>query len=330
MPSAYLDVLGRLALARLDFDTGREAEGVRGLSRALRTAREKGFRHFHPWWIPSMVRELLHRALQAGIEPAYARFLVRANRLAPPRDAGPRWPYPVQVRVLGGFRIARDGRPLASGARTPTRVLDLLKALAARGPDGVAIDRVLEDLWSEAQGDAARASFDVCLHRARRLLGEPDALLLVDGRLSFNPDHVWLDLAAIESRTRALDADGVAGAAVGERDRADLAELAREWLDTYRGRVLADQPEAAWVLSARLRWDERLERRATVLAARCAEAGLAELAEAVYRRLLDADPTSERAARGLVGLLERGGRHGEARRASLEFESAMRIARRVA
>jgi LuxR family maltose regulon positive regulatory protein len=325
MSSANLQVLARLALAQVEFALGRAVEGERELAAALRMAREKGFRHFHPWWIPSMVGALLARALDAGIEVAYARFLVRVNRLRPPDGAGPQWPFALQVRVLGEFGITRDARPLAMPSRTPVRVLALLKVLAARGPDGVAVERLLEALWPQAEGDSARASFDVCLHRARRLLDVPDALVLAEGRLAFNPERVSVDLWMLERRTAWLDWATPSQVLEMEPKR-DLAAVAREWLATYRGVLLADEPDSAWVMSARLRWDGRLVGRSLALAALCEAAGDLRVAQALYQRLLDGDPTAERPARGLVALLVRAGRPAEARRVHEDLIIARRIA----
>ena len=55
-----------------------------------------------------------------------------------------------------------------------------------------------EQLWPDAEGDAARDAFNVTQSRLRKLLPMDGVLLLSAGKLSLNPAHVWTDVRAFE------------------------------------------------------------------------------------------------------------------------------------
>ena len=71
-----------------------------------------------------------------------------------------------------------------------------MKAIIAHGPAPVDAAVVLDALWPDAEGAAARASFDMAVMRLRKLLGGEDALMLDAGHIGFNPANVWVDAYA--------------------------------------------------------------------------------------------------------------------------------------
>ena len=88
-----------------------------------------------------------------------------------------------------------------------------LKFLVAMGEREVASDSVVGALWPDLDGDAGHA-FESTLHRLRKLLRRDDAILHVDGRLTLNPQLVWVDAWALEHQLgRAEEAFGSAGEA---------------------------------------------------------------------------------------------------------------------
>ncbi len=110
--------------------------------------------------------------------------------------------HPVRIRVFGGLEIEIDGRPLQFGRRAPRKCLDLLGALIACGDCQVNVGSVCDLLWPDVDGDDAYAAFTITLHRLRRLLGHPDAVLLSSGRLKVNTDRCWVDAFELERSLR--------------------------------------------------------------------------------------------------------------------------------
>src|SRR6185295_3637915 len=76
---------------------------------------------------PDLAARFANFALEHDIEAGFVLALIERDRLPPPADAGPAWPFRLRVRVLGGFELIRDGHPLRSAGKAQQRPLDLLK-----------------------------------------------------------------------------------------------------------------------------------------------------------------------------------------------------------
>ena len=74
------------------------------------------------------------------------------------------------MRVLGGFDLVRDGQTVRFTGKAQQRPLDLLKLVVAVGALDVDIEHVTAALWPDADGAAAKSSFDAALFRLRKLL----------------------------------------------------------------------------------------------------------------------------------------------------------------
>ena len=196
---------------------GRGDEGFRApLAEALALGRREGYFSQSLWWPPMMSR-LCGAALEAGIETDYVRELVARRRLAPPED-GTRehWPWPLRIRTLGRFEVARDGAALEVHGKAQKKPLELLKALVALGSEGVESSRLAALLWPDADGDAAKASFDTTLYRLRKLLALDTALVLAEGKLSVDRRQCWVDVWTFERVVR--EAEGTRAAADAPAD----------------------------------------------------------------------------------------------------------------
>jgi len=249
---------------------------------------------------PDLAARLLDFALENGIETEFARTLIERNTVIAPADAGPMWPFRLRVRVLGGFELARDGVPMRFSGKTQQRPLDLLKLLVALGGEGVDSQQLIAALWPDADGAAAKTSFDTTLFRLRKLLDVDNALALSGGKLSLARSAVWVDVWTLE-----------AAFAQSESGVVEPAPAARRLLDAYRGPLLGTE-EAAWIakprdalrarfMRASARLGEELERRADW-------AGAID----IYRRGLEADNLVESLYRGLMRSLAAAGNQAEA------------------
>jgi ATP/maltotriose-dependent transcriptional regulator MalT/DNA-binding SARP family transcriptional activator len=258
---------------------GDREEATAAMRELLAECRASGYFGFLR--LPSdVLSSLLALALGAQIETDYARTLIRKRRLSPPGPEIADWPWPIAIRTFGEFAIARNGTPLVSKGKAQKKPLELLKALVTHGGRGVDATMLTSLVWPDAEGDDAKTSFDSNLYRLRKLLDADGVLVLADGKLSLNPDLVWLDVWALEA---ALDAGRVEDA-----------------LNLYRGHFLSLDAPLPWTLPARDRLQNKLVRavlatgealererqwsRARSLYQRALEVD--NLAEAIYRRLM--------------------------------------------
>jgi DNA-binding SARP family transcriptional activator len=153
---------------------------------------------------------------------------------------------PVRIDTLGAFSVSVAGRRIGLGRKAPLRPLALLKYLAVHGGRELPDAQVARALWPGHRADRAMRSLAVTLHRLRRLLGVPEAIVHREGRIAIDTRHVWCDAAAFDAM---LDRSAHC---LLERRRFALAARA---LELYRGDFLAGETRAAWAgpIRARLR-----------------------------------------------------------------------------
>jgi LuxR family transcriptional regulator, maltose regulon positive regulatory protein len=305
---AHHEPLMLMAEAYARFAAHEKSRALELLARALTRSREEqsgaSFR-----WLVSGFRRLLAVALAEGIEPEYARTLIREFAVtAESADVYP-WPWPVRVHTLGGFTLAVEGVALRSTRKAPKKPLELLKAVIAHGGRAVSAAELTGSLWPEAEGDAAADAFEVTLRRLRKLLGRDDAILLEDGRVALNPGCCWLDLWAFE---RAMArAEALAGGARTVAD-GELGALTERLMELYPGHFLAGEDEKSWLLGRRQRLASQMFRALMTLGALWEARGAPERAELVYRRGVELDAASESLYRALIAVQVKRGHHAEA------------------
>lgn len=301
-----------LAAAEAALAMNEEPAALDSLKAAFALGRENAYQHTL-WWRAREVADLCALALRHGIEPDFARSLVRARKLVPQlpplriRD----WPWPFRIRTLGGFQLLRGTAPVELSGKGPGRPLELLKVLVALGGDNVRADQLADALWPHVEADFAHKSFTATLHRLRRLFGEEDALILRDGRLALNPALVWVDTWALEHVLGELD--DLLRLPNAERAAPALRALADDALAVYRGPFLPDESEQPGYIASREQIRARLLRSLVRVARLHEETGQADAAADCYLRLIEADDLFEAPYRYLMQCLQRGGEHAEAR-----------------
>lgn len=285
----------RLVRAELARQTGDGAAG----RQALRSALVIGARHDYAnnlLWLPAMLSQLCAQALDWDIEAGYVRRLIRRRGLLPPGPQAKRWPWPLRIYTLGAFRVERQGETIRFSGKAQKRPLALLMALIAHGGREINAGQLAELLWPDADGDAARAALGTALYRLRHLLDTEQAILLGDGKLSLNPQCVWVDRWAFEA---------LAEASAGAEPEA-LFEL-------YGGHFLEHEEEQPWMLLPREHLKTTLRRAVEAngrrleqaenweLASRIYERGIAldQLAESLYRRLMFCQAKLDRTAQAI-------------------------------
>ena len=218
------------------------------------------------------VARICSEALRQGIEADFARRLIREKRLPAPSPHEPTWPWRVRIHALGGLRIFVDERSIAFGARAQRKPLDLVKVIVAHGPAPVDAAVVLDALWPDAEGAAARAAFDMAVMRLRKLLGRDDALVLDAGHIGFDPGSVWVDAYAYAS-----------GAT-----------------QEYPGPLFGTDAVEPWWALARERLHQRFLRRAVERGRDLESEGALEDAISVYESGIAQDPLAEDLYQGAI------------------------------
>lgn len=310
MPSAILSFQAFMALAWSQFDTGDHEAAMQSLCDALAIGAAQNYMNCDPWWIPRVMARLCERALAADIETAYVCRLIRKRGLTPESLDPAAWPWPIELRALGGFSIIRDGEAATFHGKSQQRVLDLLKAIVAFGGRAVSVDILRECLWPDAEGDAAKGVFDVTLHRLRKLLRNDAALVLSSGRIGVNSSVCHLDVLSFERAANAIETW-----AHDRRTALDALMLERateELIRVYPGHLLMGESEYPWLLAPRERLSSRFTRTVRALGDRLMEAELREAAIRLYRHGIEMDPSDEELYRRLIRILIENGNTTEA------------------
>ncbi len=244
-------------------------------------------------YLPEISAHLCSVALAHDIQPAFVRECIARRNLPPPPTAGPEWPWRVQVRVMGPFDVRIDGRPASLGAKVPRRQVELLQAIAASGAAGLDARHAVDVLWPD--GQSGKTVLDVTLHRLRKWLGPLDAIVVRDGKLHFDPRLVFCDVVQLEATCAALLATEL-------RDVPDavLTERIQRVLDVYRGSLLTDMPDTAWMLQRREYLRARFERAVRSVGAQLERHRLWTRALDVYARALEHDNLAEHLYRGVI------------------------------
>jgi LuxR family maltose regulon positive regulatory protein len=282
-----------------DMNAGDTQRAADGLASVLVERRARADIVFLPSR-PDLAARFANLALERGIETAYVRMLIERHALVAPDDAAPQWPFRLRIRVLGGFELARDGEPMRFTGKAQQRPLDLLKLIVSLGGKDVDAEYLMATLWPDADGAAAKSSFDSALFRLRKLLDVDNSIELTSGNVSLARRLVWTDVWALDA---ALNNAGSGGD--------PPASAARRLLDAYPGPLLGAD-ESPWIVKPRDALRARFVRALLNLGEQLEHAGDRASAIDVYRRGLEADNLAESFYRGLMRTLAASGDRAEA------------------
>jgi LuxR family transcriptional regulator, maltose regulon positive regulatory protein len=280
-----------------------------------RIAQLRGFFVFR--FLAPELAELVADALDADIERSFLTELVARRNLLPPVHAGPHWPWRVRVESFGGFRCTVEGKQLDAGRKSNDMRLELLKLIAARSAEPVAIHQVIDSLWPDSSVENGRKSFDMTLSRLRKMLADDEALTLVDARLHVNHARVYVDTRALARLEEQL-----AGGAQGP---VELATLARRLTHHYAHGFLADDGrDTPWKLEAHERFRQRFLRAADHVAQQLWDQDR-HAAIALLERAIAAEPIAEPLYVHLIKLHAAAGQHAEALRTYRRLKDILSI-----
>ena len=180
----------------------------------------------------------------------------------------------VHIRLLGGFDVTVDDRPVPAQSWRRRSAASLVKLLALQPERRLRREQVIDVLWPDLLLDEAGPRLHVAAHYARTAVDSRDGLVLAGGTVSLFPDaELTVDVAEFD---RAADAA-----------RADAgAEIAGDAAARYTGTLLPDDLYEPWTEEPRSRLRLRY----------------LELLRAAgrYEELVAADPFDEEAQLALV------------------------------
>jgi two-component SAPR family response regulator len=264
-----------------------------------------------PFWSPAALSELCLDALEYNVEKPVAISLIHRRDLrAPTGRSTADWPWAVKASTFGTFGLQFDGVHEEVSGKAQRKVLELLKAIIAYGGRSVDVPLLASMIWPEANGDAAQSSFDITLHRLRKLLRSGDSVLVADRKVSLNASHIWVD--AIEfSRLVRIGLDWLVPSYPPPTPKS-LVVLTHRVLDLYRADFLVQEEPQPWTIIARDKLRSQWLRFVTGVGQMLMQTNQLDLAITLYHRALESDPLAEELYRQLMRCYQRAGRHTEA------------------
>jgi len=250
-------------------------------------------------WVPQLsalggvFQTVCAAAIEADIETAHVRRLIVQHRLAAPRYYLSLWPWPIQLRLLGKFTLAVGGEEAQFKGKTQRRPFELVSAIVACGRREVDSVWLRDRLWPDADGAAARTTFDSTVYRLRKLLGSETAVYLSGGHVGLDQEVLWTDvwaLAALAQDVRELGP---------QAPRRHAERLGKCLFDLYRGPFCGEEA-AAWAISARDRCRNQFVSCVGGLGAYWEQRGEFGHAAALYERALQLDDSAESLYQGAI------------------------------
>lgn len=222
-------------------------------------------------------------------------------------------PSPVAVQSLGRFRVLRNGEPVPMAAWQSREARDLLKILVARRGRPTPRDYLTEKLWHEQAPEGRGNGLPELVDIVRGIL-DPEGRHDREHFVAADKSALWLHIEHVE-----VDVERFLAAALEavERRRSNGADsyarlAAAEAM--YTGDFLEEDANEDWAIGLREETRAVYTEVARALAEDASADGDADAATRYYLRVLERDPYDEPAHLGLVAVLERAGRRGEARR----------------
>ena len=208
----------------------------------------------------------------------------------------------LRIWLLGGFRAAVDGTPVAEGAWRRNKAKALVKLLALARGKRLHREQLMDVLWPDLAPEAAAANLRKAVYFARQALA-PEHLALRDEMLRLEAAHLWVDVDAFERAAEAGDL--------------------RAAVELYGGDLLPEDRFEDWTGERRDQLHARFARRLLDHARELEAAGDLDGATAALERLAAADPLSEEAVTAVIRAHALAGQRHLALRWYRQFEARL-------
>jgi len=218
--------------------------------------------------------------------------------------------HPVRIYTLGRFGVQVSGNALIHKQSRQQRPLELLQALIAFGGRDVGVELLCQALWPDAEGDLAKNTFDVTLHRLRRFFDTGDLFLLRDHRLTLNSQLAWVDAWLFERLVN--HAERLLPRAGEPLIIRQLGRVSERLMTLYQGNFLERESANAWSLTLRERLRSKLLRHILDHGQIWERLGEWERAIRFYRKGLEIDPLTEALYQRLIICYRELGHRGDA------------------
>ena len=209
----------------------------------------------------------------------------------------------LEIRLLGGFQLRRDGEPLPP---IPTRHGRSIMAYLVLNRDRAHTrDLLIGTFWPDTAESRGRRRLSQALWQIRSTVGDEDCIITNGDAVRFNPDvDFWLDVDDFEWT--------IEQAAPGGRERGrSETDLLAAAVDLYRGDLLAGFYDD-WLFADQERLRQRylgaLDRLSDLAMAR----GHYDQALETAHRVVRAEPLREEAHRRIMRISVLLGRHTDA------------------
>ncbi len=233
--SGLLEFITGIVEAYTHFRMGNDGKGTEVLRRCLPSGRQMGLMNFFGY-IPDVMKLICLRALEHGVETEYIRSFIIRRGLTGDVPCPEDWPWRVRIQSFGGLGVVVDGRPLSRKDWKGRRTRELLTLIISLGGKDVSIDKVMDTLWPETEGDRARKNLEFTLRRLREVLKPSDCprqmVLLKSHTLSLNHDFVYLDSCSFNIHAE------LAEQSLSEGNKTGFVEHAEKVIALYKGRFL--------------------------------------------------------------------------------------------
>lgn len=200
----------------------------------------------------------------------------------------------VEIRLLGGFALLRDGMEVPARAFGGRKARTLIKVLSSRQGQLVSTDVLAAALWPDRSPADPVANLQVLVNRARHALGDPALIITGQHGYTLAPEPA----CAVDAQRLLRAATAGAGSPTALR----ATEL-RAALDLWQGDPLPEDAYDDWAAEFRarvFRGRRHLLEEAATLALSSGDAGRAV---EMSRSAVDADPLCEPAVLLLVRAL---------------------------
>lgn len=158
----------------------------------------------------------------------------------------------LQVQLLGGFVVTRDGKVLTDTARRSRRLWNLMKVLLVHHGQRVSVSSLVDALWGEEECVYPERALQNLVYRLRRMLapeGEdgPEYILQVQDGYCWNSQAPCdIDTKRFEQSFARAQGDGV--------NPAEAEACLQEAVAAYRGELLPECGYDEWVIAPRNRY----------------------------------------------------------------------------
>lgn len=216
--------------------------------------------------------------------------------------ASPAAPSAMQVRLLGRFVVAVEGREITPQDWGSHKAQQLVKLLALASGHRLARDQIIDALWPESDPEAVANTFYQTIYYARRTLdpARRGYLITRQGIVALqHPDGVAIDLHSFHE-------------AAASARRADDPVLFAEAVALYSGELLPDDRYEDWSAAPREAAQQIYLDTLHQLGHLQTERGDADAASATFARLLAVEPAHEETHLALMRLHAASGRRKQA------------------